>query len=104
VVSIGTLDAEFVGSGGSWTQMTRALVAAGIVHEEAIPAVDLLWAFGTLIGNTDMHGGNLSFLTEQGQPINWLRHTTWRRWPSPHLQKVSFPSGRSIQSPLSHLR
>jgi hypothetical protein len=43
-------------------------VAAGIVHEEAIPAVDLLWAFGTLIGNTDMHGGNLSFLTEQGQP------------------------------------
>lgn len=67
VVSIGTLDAEFVGSGGSWTQMARALVAAGIVHEEAIPAVDLLWAFGTLIGNTDMHGGNLSFLTERGR-------------------------------------
>lgn len=68
VVSIGTLDAEFVGSGGSWPQVARALVAAGIVHEEAIPAVDLLWAFGTLIGNTDMHGGNLSFLTERGQP------------------------------------
>lgn len=68
VVSIGTLDAEFVGSGGTWPQVTRALVAAGIVHEEAIPAVDLLWAFGTLIGNTDMHGGNLSFLTEEGRP------------------------------------
>ena len=67
VVSIGTLDDEFVGSGGTWPQVTRALVTAGIVHDEAIPAVDLLWAFGTLIGNTDMHGGNLSFSTERGR-------------------------------------
>jgi len=27
-----------------------------------------LWAFGTLIGNTDMHSGNLSFITDQGPP------------------------------------
>ncbi|UFU10592.1 HipA domain-containing protein [Ideonella dechloratans] len=63
LVSIGTLDTEFVGSGGSWPQMTRALVAAGIVQQEVIPAVDLLWVFGTLIGNTDMHRGTRSFPT-----------------------------------------
>lgn len=68
VVSIGTLDAEFAGAGESWPLATRALVATGVIQPLAIPAVDLLWGFGTLIGNTDMHGGNLSFLTEQGQP------------------------------------
>ncbi|HOI50998.1 MAG TPA: HipA domain-containing protein, partial [Azonexus sp.] len=28
----------------------------------------LLWAFGTLIGNTDMHAGNLSFVSRHGRP------------------------------------
>ena len=43
--SLRALDAEFVGD-----------VAA------------LLWAFGTLIGNTDMHAGNLSFISRLGCP------------------------------------
>jgi hypothetical protein len=29
-----------------------------------------LWAFGTLIGNTDMHAGNLSFLSSHGRPYS----------------------------------
>ena len=28
----------------------------------------MLWAFGTLIGNTDMHSGNVSFIGEDGRP------------------------------------
>ena len=30
----------------------------------------MLWAFGTLIGNADMHNGNLSFISEQGHPYD----------------------------------
>jgi HipA-like C-terminal domain len=66
--SLAALDAEFVGSGGPWPQVTRALADAGIVQREAVHQVETLWAFGTLMANTDMHGGNLSFMAEQGQP------------------------------------
>ena len=65
--SIAALDAEFVGSANTWPHVVRALAKEGIVHAEAVAGTDVLWAFGTLIGNTDMHGGNLSFMSE-GRP------------------------------------
>jgi hypothetical protein len=66
--SIAALDAEFVGSPGPWPGVVRALAARGIVRPEAVAGTDVLWAFGTLIANTDMHGGNLSFMAERGRP------------------------------------
>ena len=66
--SIGALDAEFVGSASTWPQVVRALAKEGIVEPEAMVGTNVLWAFGTLIGNTDMHGGNLSFMSEHGRP------------------------------------
>jgi hypothetical protein len=69
VFSLSALDAEFVGAGGSnWPAIARRLVAARVIVPQAAESAALLWAFGTLIGNTDMHGGNLSFLSEQGPP------------------------------------
>ncbi|RGE47064.1 type II toxin-antitoxin system HipA family toxinoxin YjjJ [Comamonas testosteroni] len=68
LLSLSALDAEFVGSGGPWYEVTRALIAQDCVVSRAAPAVDLLWAFGTLIGNTDKHNGNLSFTSEKGRP------------------------------------
>lgn len=38
------------------------------IAPEAAAGACLLWAFGTLIGYTDMHGGNLSFVAEQVRP------------------------------------
>jgi hypothetical protein len=38
------------------------------ITREAHQATCLLHAFGTLIGNTDMHPGNLSFVTDSGRP------------------------------------
>jgi len=35
---------------------------------EAAAGASLLYAFGTLIGNADMHNGNLSFIGEHGRP------------------------------------
>jgi hypothetical protein len=69
VFSLSALDAEFVGAGGSgWPAIARRLAAQKVIVPQAADTAALLWAFGTLIGNTDMHGGNLSFLSEQGPP------------------------------------
>lgn len=67
--SLDALDAEFVGSGrGAWPELTRKLAAQRLIHPEAVAAADLLWAFGTLMGNTDMHNGNLSFIASDSPP------------------------------------
>lgn len=69
VFSLRALDAEFVGDvAAPWPSLVKRLAAAGHVAPEAQAAAALLWAFGTLIGNTDMHAGNLSFVTRQGRP------------------------------------
>lgn len=69
VISLATLDAEFVGAGaGGWPRIARRLAAERHIESAAVSAAALLWAFGTLIGNTDMHAGNLSFLAEHGRP------------------------------------
>ncbi len=68
--SLAALDAEFGGSAGRWPEAAHALVRARAIAPEAFEGACLLWAFGTLIGNTDMHSGNLSFLAgpEHGPP------------------------------------
>lgn len=69
LISLAALDAEFVGLGtGGWPAMAQRLAAEKQIRREAAAGAELLWAFGTLIGNTDMHSGNLSFVTEQGRP------------------------------------
>lgn len=69
VFSLRSLDAEFVGDATApWPAIVSRLAAAGHVTPEAVSGAALRWAFGVLIGNTDMHAGNLSFITEQGRP------------------------------------
>ena len=50
--------------------VVQRLVAAGHVTPQSQAGAALLWAFGTLIGNTDMHAGNLSFVSDQGRPYS----------------------------------
>lgn len=69
LISLAALDAEFVGAGsGGWPAIVNQLGADRHIRAEAARAAALLWAFGTLIGNTDLHNGNLSFVTDQGRP------------------------------------
>ncbi len=69
VFSLRALDAEFVGDASApWPSLVGRLVADGHVHADAVAGSALLWAFGTLIGNTDMHVGNLSFVSRHGRP------------------------------------
>lgn len=69
VFSLRALDAEFVGDvSAAWPALVGRLAAEGHVLADAVAGAALLWAFGTLIGNTDMHAGNLSFISRHGRP------------------------------------
>ena len=69
LVSLRALDAEFVGDAHqAWPVLVKHLTALGVVTPEAADATELLWAFGVLMGNTDMHAGNLSFVSDTGRP------------------------------------
>lgn len=67
--SLGAVDAEFTGLASSpWPVVAKELAALGHIRQDASDGVALLYAFGTLIGNTDMHEGNLSFVSHGGRP------------------------------------
>lgn len=69
VFSMKALDAEFVGVGSAdWPRIAHALLRQGHISAEAAAGTALLNAYGALIGNTDMHTGNLSFVSEHGRP------------------------------------
>ena len=71
LVSLRALDAEFVGDAHqAWPVLVKTLAGLGVVSPEAADATELLWAFGVLIGNTDMHAGNLSFVSDTGRPYH----------------------------------
>lgn len=69
MLSLTAVEAEFVGDASSpWPVIATRLAADGHITREAADGAALLYAFGTLIGNTDMHNGNLSFTSEHGRP------------------------------------
>ena len=60
VCTLGSLNAALTGTaGGNWPKTVRMFQAAGWLSES--DTVALIWWFGKLIGNTDMHDGNLAF-------------------------------------------
>lgn len=69
VLSLGVLDAEFVGGSSSWSDAVEKLVHGKQVSQKFHPQVRILELFGNLIANSDMHMFNLSFLSEQGTRI-----------------------------------
>ena len=67
--SLASVEAEFVGNANApWPLLAATLAAQDIITKEAAAGAALLYAFGTLIGNSDMHNGNLSFVSEHGRP------------------------------------
>ena len=69
VISLTAFDAEFVGLATQpWPVITKALAKQGVITHDAAQVAEILWAFGALIGNSDMHNGNLSFVSEHGRP------------------------------------
>jgi HipA-like C-terminal domain len=69
VLSLLALDAEFVGRMRSWTDSVARLVEQAVVPRPLATDVAWLELFGHLIANTDMHGGNLSFVTHGSRVV-----------------------------------
>jgi HipA-like C-terminal domain len=62
VVSLGAIDDVFVGQRHNWVQTAQHLQRMRMLTESQVKRISLLYAFGLLIHNTDMHFGNLALL------------------------------------------
>ena len=62
IFSLRAIDSEYVGIGADWTKCAGGLLRVGVISAEDAERMRWLQAFGSLIGNTDMHLGNLSFV------------------------------------------
>lgn len=62
VVSLGAIDDVFVGQRNDWVQTAQQLQRLRMLRERDVQGISLLYAFGLLIHNSDMHFGNLSLL------------------------------------------
>ena len=68
LVSLEAVNAAFLGlPHRPWPELAAPLAQGGWLAEGAEAAVGALWWFGRLIGNTDMHLGNLSFRPHAGR-------------------------------------
>ncbi len=66
-VSLLALSSAFVGDNASWDEAGEQLLALRWISQETATAMARLHAFGRLIGNTDMHQGNIGFhLVDRG--------------------------------------
>lgn len=62
VCTLAALNDALVGKGGaSWPKAAQVLQRRGWLPAEAVRQVELIWWFGRLIANSDMHDGNLAF-------------------------------------------
>jgi hypothetical protein len=69
LISLAALDGEFVGKATApWPVVTAELARQKVITAQAHADAALLYAFGTVIGNSDMHAGNLSFVSDTGRP------------------------------------
>ena len=60
MLSLQTIDAEFTGLRSHWPTVMQALAKIHLVRPQHVLDALVLWGFGRLINNTDMHLGNLS--------------------------------------------
>lgn len=69
LISLGAVDDHFVGQRRHWLDTAQALLRQHRLVQEDVQRIAWLQAFGGLIGNTDMHFGNLSLLYEGSMPM-----------------------------------
>jgi hypothetical protein len=71
LVSLSALDAAFFGQQQTpWTSAAERLHRGGWLTALDASQLKLLWWFGALIGNTDMHYGNISLYLERQLPLS----------------------------------
>jgi hypothetical protein len=70
VVSLEALASSLIGSlSRNWIEATTEFHRRELIDSQSLAMVQRLHAFGELIGNTDMHFGNLAFFVEDSLPF-----------------------------------
>ncbi len=69
VVSLEALSASSAGLVRDWIAAAGELQRRGLIDDAAVTAIRRLHAFGELIGNSDMHFGNLAFFLGESLPL-----------------------------------
>lgn len=64
MVSLRALDAQYVGKNSNWVEIAQELLKQKRISQQSFAQVEIAYAFGLLIANTDMHLGNFSFFME----------------------------------------
>ncbi len=62
IMSLAVIIQQFSGKTGSWLQITKDLLDLKIITNEIYQKIAILYYYGMLIRNSDMHQGNLSFI------------------------------------------
>jgi hypothetical protein len=71
VVSLEALDAAYTGVNDlPWNKAAKILRESGWIDAQEAGRLSLFWWFGVLIGNSDMHYGNLSFFLDPVPPLH----------------------------------
>jgi len=69
VVSLDALSAASVGLARDWNTAAGELHRRGLIASGSLASIQRLQAFGELIGNSDMHAGNLAFFLGETLPL-----------------------------------
>ena len=95
VTSWSSLNAALFGLAGlPWPEAARQVVARGWLSGTDAQQIALLWHFGKLIGNTDMHEGNLSF-----QPNTQDSQAGLRLSPAYDMLPMLYAPARGVELP-----
>ena len=97
MVSLEALDSAFFGQiDTSWVEASGRLRLRGILDEAEAEMLAGLWWFGTLIGNSDMHYGNVSLFTDRNLPLSLT--PTYDMVPMRYRPNIE---GRYMSDPIS---
>lgn len=69
VISLHALNAAFGDVNRGWSDSAADLRRQGWLDDSGVERLGIVWAFGRLIGNTDMHDGNASFFLRPRIPL-----------------------------------
>lgn len=64
MVSLKNIDAQYVGLNTSWPEIARSLLNQALIGPDDFLQVEITYAFGRYIANTDMHNGNFAFFMD----------------------------------------
>jgi HipA-like protein len=68
IISLDSIANAFIGEDASWPHLTEKLISLKLAEQNMLNDVLVIWWFGKLIVNSDMHLGNLSFTFNMEKP------------------------------------